>query len=514
MIRRILLLMLVLFMGCQSDNSIPVTNSYELVREAQETPNHGDLPQPFIVGGDEVDPACPDCKYPFMVSIQSGWGGHFCGGSLVREDWVITAAHCVDGDSPGNLLVKIGLHNVNGTTGSETRYVDQVITHPSYNGWSLDNDYALLHLTQPSSFEPIKLITNESHDDDGTWSTTMGWGATSSGGWGSDVLLEVGVPVDDDCGYIGNEITPNMICAGDENGGEDSCQGDSGGPLIVEWNGEYELIGIVSWGYGCADAGYPGVYSRVETRKDWFFSYIGEPEPEESDYVNLSFEYPGTDYLLINYESNVPFAGFQFNLTDTPDLVEIIDVGGGVAGDLGFNLTSSSEGVILGFSLEGYLIPAGSGTLTIVNFTPTYDVVDMCFENVIISSEDGSEVQSNVSECIEIQTLIFGDVNFDGTINVVDIVQVVSFILNTNIPTDLEFSVSDMNQDGILNILDVIQVVSLVLNASFSESVDWLKLNFPQLNVDRRLKKLDLIHTTLLFMEQGVDLNRGDKSAQ
>jgi hypothetical protein len=71
-----------------------------------------------------------------------------------------------------------------------------------------------------------------------------------------------------------------------------------------------------------------------------------------------------------------------------------------------------------------------------------------------------------------------------------------------------------MNQDGILNILDVIQVVSLVLNASFSESVDWLKLNFPQLNVDRRLKKLDLIHTTLLFMEQGVDLNRGDKSAQ
>ena len=149
MIRQILLLMLVMFMGCQNDNSIPITNSYELMRQ---TPNHGDLPEPFIVGGDEVDPACPDCKYPFMVSVQSSWGGHFCGGSLVREDWVVTAAHCVLGDSPSNLSVKIGLHDQYGTSGSETRYVDQVITHPNYDGWSLDNDYALLHLTHPSSF--------------------------------------------------------------------------------------------------------------------------------------------------------------------------------------------------------------------------------------------------------------------------------------------------------------------------------------------------------------------------
>ena len=175
MIRRILLLMLVMFMGCQNDNSVPITNSYELMRH---TPNHGDLPQPFIVGGDEVDPACPDCKYPFMVSIQSSWGGHFCGGSLVREDWVITAAHCVTGNNNG-LQVKIGLHNVNGTTGSITRNVDQVIIHPQYSGWSLYNDYALLHLSQPvTKFEPIQLITDNSHDDEPVMSTVMGWGAT------------------------------------------------------------------------------------------------------------------------------------------------------------------------------------------------------------------------------------------------------------------------------------------------------------------------------------------------
>ena len=83
-------------------------------------------------------------------------------------------------------------------------------------------------------------------------STVMGWGATSEGGWGSNVLREVDVPIDDSCGnYSNSEITNNMICAGDSNGGEDSCQGDSGGPLIMtNSQGEYELIGIVSWGYG------------------------------------------------------------------------------------------------------------------------------------------------------------------------------------------------------------------------------------------------------------------------
>ena len=329
---------------------------------------------PMIVGGDVVDPACPDCKYPFMVSLQSTgwWGGHFCGGSLVREDWVVTAAHCVQGESASSIDVVIGLHNVNGTTGNQSRDVEEIIVHPNYNGGSLNNDYALLRLSSPiTDFEPIQLCTDTAHDEEPVMSTTMGWGATSSGGGSSNFLLEVDVPIDDGCGsYSNSEITNNMICAGDGNGGEDSCQGDSGGPLIMTNDeGEYELIGIVSWGYGWAEAQYPGVYSKIHSRLDWFFGYIGEPE---EDFV-----------------------------------------------------------------------------------------VD-----------------------------IYGDVNFDGYLDVTDIILIVGFVLGGE-PTEEQFLTADITQDGTLNILDVIQVVTEIIGTNFRGAVEWLKVNYPELEVERRLMELD-----------------------
>ena len=354
-----ILLMLLLFNSCESN---PLEAKTRVQNYHSMAP--GQLPEPFIVGGEEVDPACPNCKYDFMVSLQTNSGYHFCGGALVREDWVITAAHCVQGDSPSQVKVKIGLHNVNGTQGSITRSVSQIIIHPSYSSWSLNNDYAILQLSQPiTNFEPIQLVTDTSHDEEPVMATTMGWGATQSGGWGSNILLEVDVPIDDSCGnYSNSDITNNMVCAGYSGGGYDSCQGDSGGPLIMtNSNGEYEFIGIVSWGYGCAEPGYPGVYAKVHSRLDWFFSYIGEPED---------------DFIL-------------------------------------------------------------------------------------------------------------GDVNYDGVLNIQDVIMLVQIILYDGFG-----ETTDFNQDGITNILDVIQLVGAILGTTFTESVEWLEENFPELNTRERLNKL------------------------
>ena len=371
----IVVLALVLFNSCQDSNPLSNDTELKLLSQEQHTINPGELPQPMIVGGTQVDPACPNCKYDFMVSLQSsGWwgGGHFCGGSLVREDWVVTAAHCVLGDSPNNLQVKIGLHNVNGTTGSVTRNVSEIIIHPNYNSNSLNNDYALLRLSSPiTNFEPIKLVTSDNHDNEPIISTTMGWGATQSGGSSSAILLEVDVPIDDSCGsYSNSSITNNMVCAGFSSGGYDSCQGDSGGPLIMtNDDGEYELIGIVSWGYGCAESQYPGVYSRIYPKLDWFFGYIGEPEED-----------------------------FEVDL--------------------------------------------------------------------------------------------YGDVNFDGVLNVTDVIVLVNIVLGQT-PTEEQSLTADMSQDGIINILDVIQLVSEILGTTFTQSVQWLEQNFPSLNTKERLSELD-----------------------
>ena len=91
----------------------------------------------------------------------------------------------------------------------------------------------------------------------------------------------------------------------------------------------------------------------------------------------------------------------------------------------------------------------------------------------------------------EFEVELYGDVNFDGTLNVLDVVEIVGFVLNTTQPTEEQLLTGDMNQDGILNILDVISLVSQIIGLTFGQSVDWLRENFPELEVDRRLGELN-----------------------
>ena len=244
--------------------------------------------QQKVVGGVDVDIK----DYPWQVALTSNPNGSgFCGGSIIGDSWVLTAAHCVNNDSPSGLYIRGGTSS-SFASGGDSYSVSQIIIHPNYSGNSYD--FALIEINGEFEYgenmQKIDLI-DESEialgvQDGGVMSTITGWGTTSSGGSLADVLQMVEAPIVDNdvaCGsdsdadgnsgqYFCSELDESMICAGDlVNGGEDACQGDSGGPLVVRSsdNSRWLLIGATSWGNGCADVLYPGVWAKVSHVLDW-----------------------------------------------------------------------------------------------------------------------------------------------------------------------------------------------------------------------------------------------------
>lgn len=225
-----------------------------------------------IVGGVEAEKG----ELPFQVSLQSASGSHFCGGSLIKPNWVATAAHCVQGSA--NMKIVLGLYNQKDLAGTEVFRAKKIVAHPQYNRSTLDYDYALIQLDHDSSFRPIDLNRVEidiAATPTNVW--TSGWGTTSEGSFAlPNILNKVEIPLvtkeacNSSTAYNG-DITDHMICAGLPEGGKDSCQGDSGGPLFVkQTSGDFTLIGIVSWGEGCARPNKFGVYSKVNVMTEWF----------------------------------------------------------------------------------------------------------------------------------------------------------------------------------------------------------------------------------------------------
>lgn len=208
-----------------------------------------------------------------------GWTP-FCGGSIISENSILTAAHCTAGSTAGSFKVIVGDHNA--WSSSDGTYYDvcTINDHPNYNDNTLEYDYSVLTLCTPLTISetvspvclPASGMGTEYEDKD---HVVTGWGTTSSGGSISQYLRETTVVTMSNSAccsspyqYGCSGITDYMMCAA--NPGTDSCQGDSGGPLVYYQNGaNYVQTGVVSFGIGCAEAAYPGVYARVSKVMPW-----------------------------------------------------------------------------------------------------------------------------------------------------------------------------------------------------------------------------------------------------
>jgi len=224
-----------------------------------------------IVGGEEA----VENEFPWQVGLTRTFSKTpFCGGTLISDRHVLTAAHCTAGQTADKIKVLVGEHNIRDSVFNRVD-VASISDDPNYNSQTLFNDFSVLTLTQPLSFSravrPACLPFNRTELYTGRTATVTGWGTLSSGGLQPETLQKVNVTVNtqQDCRnvYGTNSIGDVHLCAMAP--GKDSCQGDSGGPLVVQEHGKYALAGVVSFGIGCARPGVPGVYARVTANMDW-----------------------------------------------------------------------------------------------------------------------------------------------------------------------------------------------------------------------------------------------------
>jgi len=256
-----------------------------LAVQCGQTPNPPNLGG-FIVGGQEARPH----SIPWQIGLGTLFkygskyyqGGQICGGSIVSDRLVVTAAHCI---SPNKkYYVAVGQHDKksNSEASKKVVMVAEAITHPNWNDRRITKyDIAVLKLSEPITFndavQPICLPKAGASYADNAHFLVSGWGTLSEGGRGSNKLMQLVAPhikMSTCQRYLGGNVHKDVICAGYLNGGKDSCQGDSGGPLAAMVDRKWTLAGVVSWGYGCARKGNPGVYTNVGSYTDFIEKYM------------------------------------------------------------------------------------------------------------------------------------------------------------------------------------------------------------------------------------------------
>lgn len=230
---------------------------------------------PKVTGGRPADPNA----WPWMAALRRRRSENsYCGGVLITDRHILTAAHCTDNYKETDLTVRLGEYkfsSLNETRSREFR-VSEIRQHADFDPTTYDNDIAVLKLQQPALFNsyiwPVCMPPVEDTYE-GYMGIVTGWGTQEFLGATSDVLMEVSIPIwtQEKCkGAFVERITDEVLCAGAPEGGRDSCQGDSGGPLLVQLpNRRWVTVGIVSWGIRCGEKNHPGIYTRVTKYSDW-----------------------------------------------------------------------------------------------------------------------------------------------------------------------------------------------------------------------------------------------------
>jgi len=207
---------------------------------------------------------------PWAVSLRRT--SHFCGASIITTRTAVCAAHCTSGASPS--AISLRFNSLTHASGGTLIVLSSIVNHPSYSSSTINNDISLVITSSAMTLgqtqaRAVSLPAQGSDPSSGTSTITAGWGTTSESGSLAAALRQVTVPIVSrascQSSYGTSSITTNMVCAGVAAGGLDACQGDSGGPLTASG----VLVGVVSWGNGCARPNYPGVYTRVGNYITW-----------------------------------------------------------------------------------------------------------------------------------------------------------------------------------------------------------------------------------------------------
>jgi hypothetical protein len=334
----------------------------EVVEEPREQ-------QPVATGEQEIvgGTATTIAANPWQVSLQTSSGFHFCGGSVLNANWILTAQHCVNDNGVISKPARVvaGTTKLSTSSSGQVRSVAEVIVYPGYSGPETGKDVALLRLSTPldlsgTNVKAIGLVTaadaSAGVTATGVVSRVTGWGTLSSGGSSPDTLQTVDVNIISNTSaqssYPQETITADQLAAAAP--GKDSCQGDSGGPLTVLNGSTRVLAGVVSWGYGCADSRYPGMYSRVSSFETWISSKISATPP------------PTTTLLSKTSLSGASGTWQHFPITVPSGQSTLTVVMSGGTGDADLYVRSGSQPTTTAYNCRPYL-SGNSETCTLTN---------------------------------------------------------------------------------------------------------------------------------------------------